>query len=120
MRDKPTISSGHVVEPGQPREFYVDGISSSFLGAPVSKITFHSVNEIDSEGKERRQPIVRLVIQTGALLEFCRNTLAISMANQDGIEAGYTWNSQQIQHFLQGIEISELPPPPSIKFPENP
>jgi len=116
--EKPIIADGFIVSEGNPREFYVDGVTNSFLGSPVSKITFHTVTGIDAEGREQRQPTVRLVLQTGALIEFCRNILSTSLTHKEGMKTGFNVNIQQLDHFLQGLEIADLPPAPTMSLPE--
>lgn len=112
MESKQLSSTGFILgEVENIPEYYVDGITSSFLGSPVSKITFHSVKELTDEGKEVRNPRVRLVIQTGALVEFCRTILAIGTANTEALQSGFEQNKAQLGLLLQGIEVPLFVPP---------
>lgn len=112
MEYKQLQSNGFVaVENDHLPEYYVDGVSTSFLGTPVSKITFHSVKELGDDGKEVRMPKVRLVIQTGALVEFCRMILAIGTENKEGLQAGYDINKMQVGHLLEGLTVPHFKGP---------
>lgn len=106
MENKAIVSTGSIVgDSDNLPEFYVDGVSASFFGAPVSKITFHSVREVTDEGNEVRVPKIRLTMPTGSLIDFCRTVLALGAANTEALESGFDMNKEQVKRLLDGISI---------------
>jgi hypothetical protein len=109
MENNSIVSKGYIVgDPDDLPEFYVDGVSNSFFGAPVSKITFHSVRDMTDEGNEVRVPKIRITMPTGSLIEFCRTVLALGVANTEALESGFEMNKEQIGRLLDGISISPI------------
>lgn len=97
-------------------EYFVEGISEGLLGVPLSKLTFHAVDGVDSKGVEQRSSTVRLVIPTVALLEMCRNLLAQGVLAKDQFVQGFDTAKGQLQQVLEGVDITALQPPkPSEK-----
>ncbi|HDR8924493.1 TPA: hypothetical protein QDB26_000952 [Burkholderia vietnamiensis] len=92
-------------------EYFVEGVTEAYLGIPVSKLVFHSVEGLDGNGAEKRTATVRLAIPTAPLLELCRNILAQGVIGAEQFEEAYELSKGQIKRILDGVDVSPLLPP---------
>lgn len=111
METKPFTAHGFVMDkPDSLPEVYADGIGASLLSIPMSKISFYSVSHITDDGLENRVPQVRIVMPTGALIEFCRNILATASQSGPGLQEGYEIQKKFVARVVDGLSITPTPP----------
>lgn len=74
------------------------------IGIPTSRIVLHAVREV-VDGKEIREPAVRLVMPTQALLEMCRNILAGAVNIPAHLPMAMAQLEQQYKSVLADISV---------------
>lgn len=110
MKSKPLTMNGHIVKnEGRTPETFADGIHEMYLGSPISRITFYSMDGATDDGREIRTPQQRIVIPTNALLEMCRNILAFATANSEGMKDGYDLQANYFSRLLSDVNITRAP-----------
>ncbi|WP_175910598.1 hypothetical protein [Burkholderia metallica] len=98
-------------------DYFVEGVSEAYLGVPVSKLVFHTVEGFNEKGVEKRAATVRLTIPTAPLLELCRNILAQGVIGADQFEMAFDLSKEHIKRILDGVDVSPLSSPESPDSP---
>lgn len=91
-------------------EVFSDGVSQMLMGAGVSKLVFHSVSKPvfpGEENVEQRNGVLRLIIPTGALLEFCKQVIATAQTNVDALSEAGKQIDLQIRSVIGSVEIDK-------------
>lgn len=88
-------------------EIFVDGVGTTIIGYPISKLTFFSVSNIekieDGGIKEKREDVVRITILTNSLLEFCLKTIDNLYNNREAIESNSEVFKKKLDDLLLAI-----------------
>lgn len=58
------------------QQVFFDGFSGVLLSKAISKITFHHVVGVTTEGREQRKPMLTMAIPTSVLIELCEKFLS--------------------------------------------
>lgn len=91
-------------------EIYVDGISQAIIGAPISKLVFHSIStqteEQSAEGVENRIVATQIAIPTHQLLAVCQMVVHALKANEQSLNSHYEKLTSQLKEILGSTQIS--------------
>ncbi|GJG96802.1 hypothetical protein [Cupriavidus pauculus] len=91
-------------------EIYVDGISQAIIGAPVSKLVFHSITpqteEQIEEGVESRTVATQIAIPTHQLLSMCQMIVHALKANEQSLTVHYEKLTSQVKEVLNSTQVS--------------
>ena len=90
-----------------PNEVYVDGVSQVLFGAPISKVTFHTITRgADSQGVEQRFANLTIAVPTHNLVEFCHQIL-LTMSSDEAkqrMKLGYTNAAKKFDELVDESE----------------
>lgn len=93
------------------KEFFVDGVEKTFVGYPVSKVTFFSVNDVEKNESgdvvEKREGVIRIAISTNRLLEFCIKTIETFQKNKESIESSSDSFKNKFNENLADLNVIE-------------
>ena len=93
-------------------EIFTYGVSKAMMGGTLSKLTFHSVTDVEdpiNDKAEQRRDVLLLSIPTPALLEMCVNILSTAQVSVDAMSNSGKKADNKIKNILKNINIDNNP-----------